>query len=396
MSSSATTFTMASDAASLGLFPAASASYSFKVKIDDEIMTVRGRSGGSTIFGSILRGQGGTVSAHAANATVQLVEGPTTTLTSTGATALTVTAPSVGTFPTSGQFNVLVGSERMTCTRASSTSLTIVARGVAGSNGVATTIADHLSGDAVALDTIAVGGAAATYSSTTLTTNNVTSFTVDNGALLPATGGYVIKVESEEMTVSSIATNTVNVTRPNPVDHPTVGTAVALKTPVTTTLTGSPSTSVVAASAATFPTTGPYTIRVENEEMTVASLSTNTFTVTRGVNGTQVVDHASGVDITLVGSTGTATVANTGDTSLTVTNAALLPFAPASGNATVSNYPIVVDAGTAQSEVMTVTAINTTTNVVTVTRTAALAKNHDQGALVRPCCRSPSRSTTSR
>jgi hypothetical protein len=382
MTSASTAFVMASDSASLGLFPSQRTTTNFfYVQIDSEIIKVTG--GSTTTFSGLVRAQfGTTAAAHAANATVTLVQSPSTTVTSTGATSLTVTAPSVGTFPTSGQFNVLVGTERMTCTRASSTSLTIVARGVAGSNGVATTISSHLSGATVSLDTVAVGGAAATYSSTTLTTNNVTTFTVDNGALLPATGGYVIKVESEEMTVSSIATNTVTVTRPNPVDHPTVGTTVALKTPVTTTLTGSPSTSVVSASAATFPTTGPYTIRIENEEMSVASLSTNTFTVTRGVNGTQVVDHASGVDITLVGSTGTATVADTGDTTLTVTNAALLPFAPASGNATVSNYPIVVDAGTAQSEVMTVTAINTTTSVVTVTRTAALAKNHGQGATV--------------
>lgn len=345
------------------------------VQIDNELIKV---TGGTTNFSRMERGYLNTGRArHVLGATVTLIPQGTSTLASTGSTSLTVTAPSGNTFPTAGQFNVLVaGSERMTCTRTSATALAIVARGVNG-----TTIGRHAAGASVELDTVEVGGPLATYSSTTMLTNNVTSVVCANADLLPVTTGYTIVLDGEAMTVSSIASNTLTVTRANPIEHPTVGSSITLQTPVTTTLTGTPATSVVCTSAATFPATAPFEIQVESETMSVTLVTGDTFTVTRGVSPT---DHASGVTITLAGSTGVATLSNTGAATITVANAALFPFAPApaAGTTAVSNYPIVVDSGNSQSEVMTVTAINTSTNVLAVTRTTALAKDHGNGAIV--------------
>ena len=50
-------------------------------------------------------------------------------------------------------------------------------------------------------------------------------------------------------------------------------------------------TSVVVTSAASFPSTGLFSVIVDSEIMTVTAVSSNTFTVTRGAEGTTAVSH---------------------------------------------------------------------------------------------------------
>jgi len=72
---------------------------------------------------------------------------------------------------------------------------------------------------------------------------------------------------------------------------------------IRTTLTADPGTgtTLAVASAALFPATNGYKVRVENEVMTVtAGAGTLSWTVTRGVDGTSNVAHASGVVVAQV------------------------------------------------------------------------------------------------
>jgi hypothetical protein len=52
-------------------------------------------------------------------------------------------------------------------------------------------------------------------------------------------------------------------------------------------------TTVVVIDASSFPTTGNFRIIIESEIMLVTAVSSNTFTVTRGVEGTSAVSHAN-------------------------------------------------------------------------------------------------------
>jgi hypothetical protein len=55
--------------------------------------------------------------------------------------------------------------------------------------------------------------------------------------------------------------------------------------------------SVIVASATGFPTSGQFSILVENELMTVTSVSAETFTVTRGAESTTATTHAHGITV---------------------------------------------------------------------------------------------------
>ena len=59
-------------------------------------------------------------------------------------------------------------------------------------------------------------------------------------------------------------------------------------------------TTVVVTSAATFPTAGNFRIAVEGEAMLVTAVASNTFTVTRGIEGTAAVSHSTGIAVTHV------------------------------------------------------------------------------------------------
>lgn len=53
-------------------------------------------------------------------------------------------------------------------------------------------------------------------------------------------------------------------------------------------------------SASLFPATGNFRIRIEDELMLVTGVSSNTFTVTRGIEGTTAVGHSGGEAVSLV------------------------------------------------------------------------------------------------
>lgn len=63
-------------------------------------------------------------------------------------------------------------------------------------------------------------------------------------------------------------------------------------------------TSLVVTSAALFPTTGNFRIKIDTELMLVTNVSGTTFTVTRGVEGTSAASHSNGVAITHVVTSG--------------------------------------------------------------------------------------------
>ncbi len=73
-----------------------------------------------------------------------------------------------------------------------------------------------------------------------------------------------------------------------------------VQTSLTASIT-STATTIHVASAAGFPTSGQYTIVVDNEQMIVtAGFGTTTWTVTRGANSTAKVGHASGTPVALL------------------------------------------------------------------------------------------------
>ncbi len=57
-------------------------------------------------------------------------------------------------------------------------------------------------------------------------------------------------------------------------------------------------TSLTVASAALFPTTGTFTILIDDELMLVTAVSGTTFTVTRGSESTTAASHSNGADVT--------------------------------------------------------------------------------------------------
>lgn len=349
------------------LFPS---SGNFAIQIDNEKILISSRSTTTLTVATAGRGyQSTTPAVHLHGSIVTLVPQGTTTLSSTGDT--TISVASTAQFPSAGKFEIVVDSEKMSATKTSSTVLTVTR----GYNG--TTAADHASGSVVQL-------APTSYGTTTILDAGDTSITVATANVLPrallSNEQYDIIVDGEVMSVTSIDSSgvgtVVSVTRTNPVPHASGGT-VSLRNPVSTTLSSaSVSASVVVAAATTFPGAAPFTIKIDNEQMLVTGVSGSTFTVQRGQNGTAVADHAVDATVRLHGSTGTATLADAGDTSLTVANALLFPFAPNSGSVSGLSYPILVN-----SETMTVTAINSSTNVITVSRTAAQASTHSNGTV---------------
>jgi hypothetical protein len=63
-------------------------------------------------------------------------------------------------------------------------------------------------------------------------------------------------------------------------------------------------TSVVVTDGSVFPATGNFRLNVEDELMLCTSRSTNTLTVTRGIEGTSAAAHSTGVYVTQVATAG--------------------------------------------------------------------------------------------
>lgn len=59
-------------------------------------------------------------------------------------------------------------------------------------------------------------------------------------------------------------------------------------------------TTLTVASALLFPSSGTFRVRIENEILTVTSVSGTTFTVSRGSEGTTAISHASGKTVSLL------------------------------------------------------------------------------------------------
>ncbi len=146
---------------------------------------------------------------------------------------------------------------------------------------------------------------------------------------------------------------------------------------VTTTLSAAlaaADTTLTVAAATNFPTTAPFTIRIDNEQLTVtAGAGTVTWTVTRGVNGTTAAAHASGATIVNVVPAATTTLSASLDAATTTVTVASAASFPSSGSFTIQidREQMIVTAG-AGTTVWTVTrGANGTTPVA-----------HAQGATV--------------
>lgn len=189
---------------------------------------------------------------------------PTTTLAAavTTTSATTITVASASGFPTSGTFTILIGTEQMTVTGGQGTTTWTVTRGANG-----TTAATHPSAASVAQVSISVSSAAG----------------------FPGSGNFTVLVDSEQMTVTAGQGTTLwTVTR---------GVNSTVAAAHSTGATVDPTT-ISVSSFANFPASGNYSIRVDNEVMTVTGgQGTGTWTVTRGAGGSAIAAHSSGAGV---------------------------------------------------------------------------------------------------
>jgi len=189
------------------------------------------------------------------------------------------------------------------------------------------------------------------------------------------TGGYKIyrsTIEGDEQLLDSVGhgvTTYNDTTSTTPTGFPPlgVGSGDPCFTPRTTQLsTGitNSQTSITVSSHTGFPTTGNYTIIVDNEQMTVTGgQGTNTWTVTRGANSTTAVSHSSSEPVELLDRATTLNGSLTaGATTLTVSSNAGFPTDP-----NTSFRILVYNPDFSNVEYMTVTA-GQGTNTWTVTR----------------------------
>lgn len=118
-----------------------------------------------------------------------------------------------------------------------------------------------------------------------------------------------------------------------------------------------------------FPTTPGFQIRIDSEEMTVTAIDTvnRSLTVQRARNGTTAASHAFNAPVTRVVATTTTAVVAVGATTIPVANAA----------AFISQTPFVATIG---SDRVTVTAVNTGSNTLTVNPTP---NGYASGAVIR-------------
>jgi len=115
------------------------------------------------------------------------------------------------------------------------------------------------------------------------------SISVSSAAGFPASGNYTVLVDSEQMTVTAGQGTTLwTVTRAANSTTAAVHSTGATVDPTT----------IGVASFVNFPASGNYTIRVDNELMTVTGgQGTGTWTVTRGANGSAISSHSSGASV---------------------------------------------------------------------------------------------------
>ena len=310
--------------------------FPFSIQIDNEQMSVTGNSGTSWKVASRTGGV-----AHASGAQVGLVGYLT-------AAATPITVTSAAGFPTSGPYSIQIDSEQMLVNGGYGTTTWNVLRGQGG-----TTAATHSSGRTAIL--------VITTASTAIPVTAKTGF--------PTTYPFTIKIDSEQMSVTGSPSGTLwTVTRGQG------GTAAA------THANGAAvswdidrdDTTIFVASEAGFPTSYPFTIKINSEDMSVTAAPTSTtWTVTRATDGTTAVLHAGGTAVNMV-------VGKT-DTTIRVASAIGFPKLTSIGN---TQYTILID-----SEMMRVTNVSgtaTATTVLNVTRgfSGTTAATHTSGTTV--------------
>jgi hypothetical protein len=247
---------------------------------------------------------------------VWTVELPTTTLAAPVAVAdTTINVESAAGFPKTNGFTIQVGAEDMIVTAGAGTTTWTVTRGADG-----TVAAAYLSGAAVAL---------AKLPATTLTapvTAAATHVSVASAAGFPATNGFTIEIDNEEMVVTAGAgTTTWTVTRgadgTTAAAHLTGAAATLVTildvgeqvswtnqagtTAMTTLVLPPDATQVVVSNATGFPVSVtpfvPFQVMMDDETMTVTAVSgvgNRTWTVERTAAG--ATTHAADATITLL------------------------------------------------------------------------------------------------
>jgi hypothetical protein len=257
----------------------------------------------------------------------------TTLKTAMTTASTTVTVASAGGFPTSGNYTIQIDSEQMLVTGGQGTTTWTVTRGYNS-----TTKATH------AVNSIV--GWAVSKTDTTIKVSSAAGF--------PTTGSFTIKVDNEQMLVTAgQGTTTWTVTR----GYNSTTTALHGGNEPVSLIYSTTATTITVDSASGFPTSGSYTIKVDNEYMRVTGgQGTTTWTVTRRVDGTSAATHTGGASVTrVVGST---------DTSIQVT-------APHSAGFPAVPFTIAVGSGGSGYEHMLVTAVSGSSAPYTWTVTRA-------------------------
>ncbi len=142
----------------------------------------------------------------------------------------------------------------------------------------------------------------------------VNLITVDSVASFPTTVPFQILVDSEYMQVTAVnvATNEFTVIRSvaNPAAHAVNATVslIAARVGIIGSLQAAATNAVATltlVNVTAFPSTAPFIILVDSEQMqvTVVNVATNQFTVSRGFGGTTAVAHAANAVVTLLSST---------------------------------------------------------------------------------------------
>ena len=253
----------------------------FRIRVDSEELDVTAVTGNRL---DVTRGVNGTLpTTHNQGVVVSLVRVDSTTTS--------ISVRDASSFPTEVPFRIQLGSETATVTAVSGNVLTVI-RGVNG-----TTAVPHLSTESAILNAPLLESVKTASVATDIDTVT-TSITVDDASVFPAVGGFNIRIDREEMTVSGISGNTLTVTRGangSAIVAHTSGTRVSAvsSTSLTSTMTDT-STTLTVSDARFFPAVPDFDILIGSEQMTVTAVAGNTFTVSRATRATTAVAHASG------------------------------------------------------------------------------------------------------
>jgi hypothetical protein len=288
-------------------------------------------------------------------------------------TATSLSVNSASSFPSSGEFFVLVDSEIMLVTQVSGTTFTVI-RGMCGTTATTHSSAANITMPAgggidilakVAFSDVTSGDKADYVSSST-------SDTLVQIALTGRSTAGVIQTETETLNGQTVVNGALTWDR-------FLSARLAAGTTTTAQIT-SGGTTLAVTGHASFPTSGNYNIQVGREIMTVtAGQNTNSWTVTRGVGGTTATVHQSGDNVYLVPAGDVAVVdhtavvsahtAQTGSANSTGTTPALIKLQSGDGSSVSVGQVILTTSGTGSHQIRTIIATSGYgTDVVAVSR----------------------------